>query len=625
LIEADARDAAARARRAGRVAVWIGLWALALLALAHGIDSVPLMDPDEGRNAEVAREMAERGDFVVPHLNGLPYLDKPVLFFAAAALAIDALGATELAVRLPSLLAACATVALLVAFGWYAFERRTATLAGLALATAPLLLGFARIAIFDTVLTLWVSASCAAFFVAWRRGGAVWWIAGWGAAGLAVLTKGPVGVALPLSVNLAYAWACGERARRLFHPLGLAAFALVVAPWFFAVSARHPEFAHYAFVRETLERSVTSRMRRTGPVYYFLPLLLGGMLPWVLLPLAGTARLAQAWRERWAGGRTHVYLLLWIGVPLLLFSLSQSKRPGYILPVFPALALLCARALHAWPEVRRRAAWAHAGLAALAALVALAGIEPVAARIRVPEIADAVRDCAPGVGATLLVCALLSALALRLRSRLALIAGFALVPALTLLLGHGVTQAVGAHRSARALAEAVRGAGPAQVRVVGVEAYPASLPFYLGSEIPIASAGGSELKSNYIREYAADLRDAPGSTLRDLRRRERLGRRPVLARRGAAHGRAAAPPRPRRPRLPRVGAGNPRLAAAGHRRPRGRSEPAVCQPRRARLAGLQRRDLQRPRAAAALRTRGLSLRLAAQRRGSDPAALPRAR
>jgi len=505
--------------------LWIGLWALAFLALTRGIASVPLMDPDEGRNAEVAREMAERVDFVVPHLNGLPYLDKPVFFFASAALAVGALGATELAARLPSLLATCAAVALIVAFGWRLFGRRTAALAGLMLATSPLVLAFARIVIFDSMLMLWVSVSCVAFFFAWQRDGA-WWIAAWAAAGCAALTKGPVGLALPLLVNLTYAWICGERARRMFHPLGMLAFALVVAPWFFAVTARHPEFPHYAFVRETFERATTDRMQRTGPIYYFLVLLIGGGFPWLLVPLVGLwrsstpalasvgRRLAWVWRERRHEARSLVYLMLWIAVPLVLFSLSQSKRPGYILPVFPAVALLCARAFFAWPSARRGAAWIYLTSLIVVGIVVATGVGPLTARIDVPAIAEAVRVASPAIGAALLLAALTTAVALRLDAPLALIAGFALLPTLAVLGGQPILDAMGAYRSGRTIAESVRAANLPDTRIIGVEVYPASLSFYLGTRIPVSTAHGYELKSNYIVEYEAALREAPDSPLR---------------------------------------------------------------------------------------------------------------
>lgn len=495
-------------------AVWIGLWALALVALVHGIGSVALMDPDEGRNAEVAREMAERNDYVVPHLGGLPYLDKPVLFFASAALAIEVLGATELAVRLPSLLATVATLCCLVAFGWNTFGRRPAALAGLIFITSPLVVGFAHIVIFDSLLMFCVSAACIAFFFAWESGSPRWWIAAWAAMGFGALTKGPVALALPLSINIAYAWSRGEHARRLFHPGGLVVFSAVVAPWFIAVSARHPDFPHYAFIRETFERVTTQHMDRAGPIHYFIPLLIGGAAPWILLLMNGATRFRESWRERRGTGRTTVYLVLWICVPLVLFSLSQSKRPGYILPVFPALALLCAHAFHSWPIVRRRAAWASLGLIGAALIGFILGVGDVMERIRLPEIARAVHTSVPFIGASLFVCVLAISAALRFRAPLALIAGFGLLVPLIALSGHGVAAALGENRSARMIGVAMRNAGLADARVIGIESYPTSLAFYLERPILLATRDGSGLKSNYISDRYATLRLAPNTPLR---------------------------------------------------------------------------------------------------------------
>jgi 4-amino-4-deoxy-L-arabinose transferase-like glycosyltransferase len=497
-----------------RPSIWIGLFALAIAGLTAGIASTPLMDPDEGRNAEVAREMAEQGDFVVPHLDGLPYLDKPVLFFALAAISIDGLGATEAAARLPALLSTLATLALVIAFGWHVFDRRTGALAGLAMATSPLVIAFARIVIFDSALMLFVSAALFAFYMAWARSRSIWWIAGWAAIGAGALTKGPVALALPIAVNLAYAWCCGERARRIFHPVGLMTFAVIVAPWFFAVTARHPEFPHYAFVRETLERTTTDRMNRTGPIYYFLPLLIGGALPWILLPLSSLRSVLHSIRERRATPRPHLYLWLWIGLPLVLFSLSQSKRPGYILPLMPAVALVSAHALLAWPHARRRAVAVYAGALVLGALVAVFGAAAIASRVPLDALAAAIRAAGPLLGAILAAVALLSLAALRGRRPLALITTMAVAPALIVLSAQGVLHAVGENRSARSLAEAIRKATPSTTRVVAVGVYPASLSYYLGRRIPIATDRGSVLKSNYIAEYAAQLRTHPNTPLR---------------------------------------------------------------------------------------------------------------
>ena len=228
-------------------------WAMALFTLFYGTGSVALMDPDEGRNGEVAREMVDRGDYLIPYFNQLPYLDKPVLFFAAAAASVKTLGATEFAVRLPSVLFTLATIAVVFAFARHYFGHASATQAGLILATSPLVLVFSHVVIFDATMMFWVSLSVIAFHVGWQHKGIGWRVLGWAAAGFAVLTKGPVGLVLPLLISIAEALVCRDRLRHLFHPAGIAAFVLVVAPWFFYVVHHHPEFPHYAFVRETVE------------------------------------------------------------------------------------------------------------------------------------------------------------------------------------------------------------------------------------------------------------------------------------------------------------------------------------------------------------------------------------
>ena len=169
-------------------------WAVVVVVgLAWGLGGYALMDQDEGRNAEVAREMAASGDYVLPHLNGLPYVDKPVLFFAATAAVMEVLGPTELAARTVPFLCTVAT-ALLVEAGW---------VAGIAAATAPLALAFSRIVILDSLLALLVTSALIAFHAAVearsaRRPNRLWTIVAWAAIGLGILTKGPVALAIPL-------------------------------------------------------------------------------------------------------------------------------------------------------------------------------------------------------------------------------------------------------------------------------------------------------------------------------------------------------------------------------------------------------------------------------------------
>jgi 4-amino-4-deoxy-L-arabinose transferase-like glycosyltransferase len=489
---------------------WLLLCSLVLFAYLGSIGGRALIDPDEGRNAEVAREMAFGGDLVVPHLNALPYLDKPVLYFAATALSLRVLGANELAARLPSLLFSLATAALVIAFGWRRFGTATGLVAGSVFVTTPLVLVYSGVVIFEAPLMFWVTAATLAFHQALERGQRGWCVLGWAAAGLAVLTKGPVGLLLPLLINLGAAVALRRPIRVLFRPVGIGVFVLLVSPWFLAVSLRHPEFPHYALVRETLERVATDSMRRTGPILYFLPILVGGTFPWVVVLLAGGRRLLGFWRRRTAD---EVLLLSWVFLPTLFFSLSQSKRPGYILPVVPAVALLVARLIAVSPGSLRVALWAIGPLVVVLGLGLLLVSEPLASRlIDAPTLAEQLRLSGPWLGIGLLIISTLTLAGLG-RPRAGL-AGLALLPLFMLLGGNGIIDAFAERRSARELAQAILEATPGPPRVVGVGAFAPSLAFYLGDTLILASHGATELKSNYIREYRSGLSRAPGSTLK---------------------------------------------------------------------------------------------------------------
>jgi len=496
----------------GWILAWVLVWILVLVGFLRTMSAVPLVDPDEGRNAEVAREMAESGDFVVPHLNGLPYLDKPVFLFAASALSIRALGANELSARLPTLLFSLGTILLVTTFGWLRFGRQTGLMAGMMLASSPIVLAFAGTMIFDAVMMFWVSLAAVSFHLALERAERRWCLAGWAAVGFAALTKGPVGLLLPMLIGVGEVIAYSRPLKRLFCWPGFLAFILLVSPWFLAVTMRHPEFPHYAFVRETFERVATDSMHRTGPVYYFIPILFAGTFPWVTLLLAGAPNLAAFWRQRRGD---EVFLLLWLLLPTIFFSLSQSKRPGYILPVIPALTLLCARILEVSPDRLRRAAGIVAPMLAGLGVWLLVAPETGASLVREsPDIAEKVRDLAPYLGAGLLGAATLCLLGLRWPG--AAFSGLALTPLVLVVGAQGSLVELGEQRSARELAEAISAATQGKGQVVGVATYPPSLSFYLGQTLALATFNAFETRSNYIKDFTARLLAVPDSSLKPL-------------------------------------------------------------------------------------------------------------
>jgi 4-amino-4-deoxy-L-arabinose transferase-like glycosyltransferase len=479
----------------------------AALALAWNLNGYRLLDPDEGRNAEVAREMAGSNDYLIPHLDGLPYLDKPIVYFAAAALAMEALGPTETAARLPAYLATLATIALLVWFGRRRWGPDAGWLAGLAFATMPLTLAYAHTTIFDSTLTLCTTAAIVGFFLERTT-------LAWAAIAAGALTKGPIAIAIPLGVMIPYVLATGQPLRRLVSLRALGAFALVGLPWFVAVTARVPEFPHYAFVHETFERFTAPSFHRTAPFWYYVPIICVAAFPWIV---PACARLS-GWRATWAARHDpatseSLWLAAWVLGPLALFTLNHSKLPQYVLPLMPAFALAAARTLTiAGP----RAAWRPYVALATALGILLVAL-PHGIPGRVPLTAaerSAIPPAALALGIVLLVSAACAAVAATRRWTGLAVLGYAMVVMTVPFATAPLMAAVGDDRSAATLSTAIRAAVGNGGQVLGVAAYPPSLPFYLGNTIAVATARADELTSNYIALYHDRLRTLPDSPLR---------------------------------------------------------------------------------------------------------------
>ena len=341
------------------LAALLGLWNL------WGYD---LWAPDEPYFAEGAREMLADGQWAVPHVNGTITTDKPPLFFwIIALLSLPAGRVTPLTARLPSALAGLGSVVLAMRLARRAAAapgtarlapeapavsgEADAGLAGLVLATTHLHWDKARSAQIDALLAFLILAALSAFveFRAGRAAGRRSGLLFWGAAALAVLAKGPVGLLLPLGVALAtLAWDRNLRAWRRFAPCaGPALFVMVVGAWMvLATAGGHGEYSVWgAFERHVLKRAVFG-MHHVQPPWYYLQVLPVELLPWsALVPGA----LLLAWRRR--GDPADRFLLAWAGFIVLFFSLSTEKRDLYVLPACPAFALLVARLVRAtaWP------------------------------------------------------------------------------------------------------------------------------------------------------------------------------------------------------------------------------------------------------------------------------------
>ena len=334
-----------------------------------------LLHFDEGRYAEIAREMFATGDWVTTRYNGLKYFEKPPFHFWMTALAYHAFGVGDWTARLWAALSGMGglLITMLAARRW--FGPRVAMLTGLALLAAPAWNLGSHFNSLDMSVSGALSFVLAALLLAQHPSSTpgerrAWMLGAWVAMGVAILSKGLIGIVLPGLVLVVYSLAGRDWAvwRRLHILSGATAMLIVVVPWFVLVSARNPEFPHFFFVHEHWERYTTTVHQRGAPFWYFVPQLLVGFLPWVgLLPRMGAAVRQDARQE---GFKPALLLAVWVAAIFLFFSLSSSKLPGYIMPVYPALALLAARVL----DKLDRAAWGRQliGILIVAAVALLA-------------------------------------------------------------------------------------------------------------------------------------------------------------------------------------------------------------------------------------------------------------
>jgi dolichol-phosphate mannosyltransferase len=308
-----------------------------------------LIPSDEGRYAEISREMVVSGDWVVPTLHNQPYLDKPPLMYWLVGGALKLFGTQVWVARLIPALATFLTIFVTFAFGRRIIGTRAAFLGAFALALMGGVVFCGRALLLDSVLTLFVVLALFTGYEAGRgpRLSWNWWLASGFFCALGILVKGPIAfilVAPPV-------FACGCLDRRRARPglrhwaAYLAILTAMVAPWFVAVLFRCPQFAYYFLVEHHLFRFFGSDFH-SNPVWYYIPVLFFGCMPWSLLlvPMAGFLfeRRAEARSLRTEGMG---YLLLWALWCLFFFSLSRGKLPPYILPAIPALALLVGKIL----------------------------------------------------------------------------------------------------------------------------------------------------------------------------------------------------------------------------------------------------------------------------------------
>jgi 4-amino-4-deoxy-L-arabinose transferase-like glycosyltransferase len=350
----------------------------------YGMGSFGLIGADEPRYAQVAREMLDHRDWITPTLAGQPWLEKPPLYYWQAMLSYSVLGVSDVAARVPSAIDAILLVIAVYLF-FRRFRRGTEVDAALITASCAGIIGYARAASTDMPLTATFAIGMLTWWT-WRESGKKVYLALFYAfMALGMLAKGPVAPFLAAAIIALLAAATREWRlilKTAWLP-GIALFSVIALPWYIAVQLRNPQFFREFILEHNLARFSSNLYHHPEPFWYYLPVILLSLVPWTVFVVAAFARSVRVWWAERKSSSTDpdfefqfsLFTSLWLIVPVALFSISQSKLPGYILPAIPAGALLLAQYLYQHLEnaepVTKWMAVAHA-------LVASAPIIPAA-------------------------------------------------------------------------------------------------------------------------------------------------------------------------------------------------------------------------------------------------------
>ena len=504
--------------RSGAKPSWrlLGLLLAVIVVWFGNIEYRKLIKPDEGRYAEIPREMVASGDWTTPRLNDLKYFEKPPLQYWATAAAYTAFGEHHWTSRLWTALTGFAGVLLVWFAGARLFGREAGLYAGMLLCGSLLYVLMAHVNTLDMGVTFFITLGIVGLLLgqqaesdaATRRR---WMWLAWIALGLAVLSKGFMGVVLPGAALFLYSVLQRDIGvyKRMQWGVGIVLLLLVTMPWFYLVIKANPEFFDKFVIYEHYTRFTTKEHGRYQPWHYFIPVLLVGMLPWTLLMFD---TLWRTWKD---STRTDTafnperFLLIWAVFIYVFFTLSGSKLPSYLLPMFPALALLMGKQLTTMTA--RRLFWLVLPVLPLA-LLAL-GLAPFTARMADTELQRQLYSeyalwlvAAAGVWVVGMGLALFQ---LHGRRKLHAVFTLAATCLLAAQIGTSGYNTIAPERSAYYIAEAIRPHVRPHTQLYSVAAYEQTLPFYLKRTLTLV-AYQDEMAFGIVQEPQRWIPDIAG-------------------------------------------------------------------------------------------------------------------
>jgi 4-amino-4-deoxy-L-arabinose transferase-like glycosyltransferase len=493
-------------------------WMLLVLLMAAiwfgNLEYRKLVKPDEGRYAEIAREMATSGDWVTPRLNGIKYFEKPALQYWVTAGAYRLFGEHHWTARLWSALTGFLGIFFTAFAATRLFGREAGLLAAAVLGSSLLYTLIAHMNSLDMGMTFFMGGALMSFLLAQQDAASkpanrLWMHVAWAALAFSVLSKGLMGIVLPGAVLVLYTLI--ERDFGLWKKLhlfsGIALFMAIAAPWFIAVSIANPEFFHFFFIHEHFERFLTKTHGRYEPWWWFIPVLAAGILPWIVTLIDTMVR---AWKVEPAAEQRFKpkrFLLIWAVFIFIFFSLSGSKLASYILPIFPALALLIGE--HLSRIDGRRLFWQILPVAFLATAGLI--LAPNAVRFAGSELARGQYAvfanwllAASAIWLVGTVAALLLSYRDKVRGAVIVLACTSLIAAQVLLTGH---DSLSATRSDYAIAEQIKPHLRPGAPFYSLEGYDQTLTFYLKRTMTLVA---------YQDEMAFGLTQEPHKWLPDI-------------------------------------------------------------------------------------------------------------